>query len=208
MSGMAEFKALLARKNQRFVCRGTGSPDPGSKTFVAHVEHRIETPPSPSVREPFLKRLRHIPELATFYEQYGSARLYCDTNGPDAAFFIGDADDWGALKSSLSLWFRDLSAEEKGRYLPEWIDACVVFGEIPMSGNYLLLPMSGEFAGHVYEFEHDGFEFIRRGRNFDEFLSYVSTVDDALIQDILCHTRYSDGETEIQWMADKYEFDE
>lgn len=205
---MAEFKALLARRNQRFLCRGTGWPEPGTKTFVAHVEHRVESAESPSVREVLLKRLRHVPELAAFYEHYGSARLYCDTIGPDSAFYIADPDQWGSLKTGLNTWFKDLTAEEKDRYLPEWLDVCMVVGEIPMSGNYLLVPMSGEFTGYVYEFEHDGFEFIERGKNFDEFLSYVSTVDEVLIQDILCHTRYSDGETEIQWMADKYEFDE
>jgi hypothetical protein len=47
-----------------------------------------------------------------------------------------------------------------------------------------------------------------RGRDIDEFLGYISTVDDGLIEDILTYTRYSDGVSDIQWLASKYLFDE
>ncbi len=208
MSGMARFAELLARKNQRFVCRGVSLDGPATDPFVAHIEHRVEGPAPASVREPMLQRLRNVPELAAFYDEYGSARLYCDTIGIASAFYIGSPDAWARLKKDLNKWFELLDYDEEEELLPDWIDACVVFGEIPMSGNYLLMPMSGELTGQVFEFEHDGFEFIRRGENFDEFLSWVSTVDDKLLQDIGGHTRYSDGETETQWMPEKYEFDE
>ena len=127
--------------------------------------------------------------------------------GDDSAFFIGNPDDWATLKKDFLLWFEYLDEEEE-ELLPDWLGTCMVIGEVPRSGNYLLMPMSGDLTGYVFEFEHDGFEFIERGKNFDEFLSYVSTVNESLIQDILCHTRYSDGETQIQWMADEYQYDE
>ena len=207
MSGIAKLDALLNRKNQRFMCRDTGWPEPGPKQHVAYIKHVVQPPAPASVLAVLLKRLRAVPQLAAFYERYGSVRLYCDTVGSDSAFYIADPDDWASLKIGFRTWLELLSPDEEEELLPDWVDNYIVIGEVPYSGNYFLVPLSGEVTGHVFEFEHDGFEFIDRGKNFDAFLDYVSTVNASLIEDILCHTRYSDGETETQWLAQEYQFD-
>ena len=208
MSGIAKLDALLKRKNQRFVCRDTGWPEPGPERHIAYIEHVVQQPAPASVLAVLLRRLRGVPELAAFYERYGSVRLYCDTVGSDSAFYIADPDEWSSLKAAFGTWLELLSPDEEEDLLPDWMDNYVVIGEVPLSGNYFLVPLSGDLAGHVFEFEHDGFEFIARGEDFDAFLNYVSTVNADLIEDILCHTRYSDGETETQWLAQEYQFDE
>lgn len=207
MSGMSELETLLGRKNQRFVCY-TGWPEPRPERHIAYIEHQVQPPAPNAVLSVLLKRLRAVPEMADFYRRYGSVRLYCDTEGPDSAFYIANPDEWASLKGRFRDWTDMLDPDEAEEVLPQWLDNYVVFGEIPRSANYYLVPMSGEKTGYVFEFEHDGFEFIPRGRSFDEFLHYVSNVNDALLQDILCHTRYSDGETETQWLVEKYQYDD
>lgn len=208
MSGIAKLDALLNRKNQRFVCRDTGWPEPGPERHIAYIEHVVQPPAPASVLAVLLRRLRGVPQLAAFYERYGSVRLYCDTVGSDSAFYIADPDEWASLKTAFGTWLELLSPDEEEELLPDWMDNYIVIGEVPLSGNYFLVPLSGDLAGHVFEFEHDGFEFIARGKDFDAFLDYVSTVNADLIEDILCHTRYSDGESETQWLAQEYQFDE
>ena len=91
--------------------------------------------------------------------------------------------------------------------LPSWIEDYVVIGEIPNSGNYFLVPLKAPETGCVYEFEHDGFEFIKQADNVAEFIAKLCTVTDVLISEIRGHTRYFDGKTNTQWLADRYEFD-
>lgn len=57
--------------------------------------------------------------------------------------------------------------------LPEWLGDAVVLGEIPSSGNCFLYVYKGEQQGKVFEFEHDGFEFIEAGKDIATFLDYI-----------------------------------
>ena len=82
-----------------------------------------------------------------------------------------------------------------------------VIGEVPNSGNYFMVPLCGEDIGKVFEFEHDGFEFIEAGTSFSDFLNGKSVVTDELLQEILGHTRYSDGVSDTQWLCESYQFD-
>ena len=41
----------------------------------------------------------------------------------------------------------------------------VVIGEVPQSGNYYLYVTKGDNQGKVFQFEHDGFEFIEMGND-------------------------------------------
>ncbi len=208
LSGLSKLVALLNRENQRFECVSPGSFETGSDRFTACVKHIVEPPALGAGSVALMRRIRAIPQLVELYETYGSVRLYCDTIGDDSAFYLAPIEQWPYLKEGFSLWLEGLTDSEKEELLPEWITSYVVFGEIPQSGNYFLMPMAGEKIGQVFEFGHDGFEFIKRGRDVDEFLGYISTVNDALIEDILTYTRYSDGISDIQWLASKYLFDE
>ncbi|PZV02871.1 MAG: hypothetical protein DCF32_14600 [Leptolyngbya sp.] len=152
-------------------------------------------------------------EVLEFYRRWGSARLYCDTvyNEPigyAAAFFIAAPASWPVLREGFEDWLDDLDEDERAELLPEWCDRCVAIGEIPNSGNYFLLPIEGNERGKVFMFDHDGFEFTERGQNFEEFIKTLCTVNDALLQEIRGHTRYSNGKTAVQWLCQQYLYDE
>jgi hypothetical protein len=199
---------LLARKNQRFTCRAAGRGQPNS-SHTAHIRHEVGPPLDSSSLADLAKQVGDMPELLEFYRRYGTARLYCDTVpgrfGNASAYYIAPPETWAELRDAFSGWIDDLAEEEKEELLPEWIDSFVVVGEVPNSGNYFLVPLEGPERGKVFEFEHDGFEFIESGRNFADFLNRKSTVTDDLLGEILTHTRYSDGKSDTQWLCESYQ---
>lgn len=201
-------EALLARKNQRFVCR-KGWPEPCPLEYVVAIKHEI----MPALDSSELDRLReavgNLPELLAFYSQYGSLRLYSDLEEDHSAFYIASPDEWCELKAYFTYWIDDLDAKEKAEMLPEWVadDDYVVIGEVPNSGNFFLMPLVGGDRGKVFEFEHDGFEFLESGLNFADFLAQLTSVDESLIFQISGHTRYSDSRPDSQWLIDEYLYD-
>lgn len=205
MRGLQSLDALLARKNQRFACVDTGWPQPGPQRFTAQIVHHTD-PPLGKVQLDQLGRLfGDIPQLTELYGRYGSVRLYVDTIGGDSAFYIATPDEWHGLRNHFQMWL-DI-VEDDDDDLPAWLDDMIVIGEIPASGNYYMVPTRGKKTGEVYLFDHDGFSFTRMGADLSAFLEYVTTVDDELIEEILTHTRYSDGETDTQWLAQEYLYD-
>ena len=148
-----------------------------------------------------VSRLGDDSQLTKFYSNFGSLRLYCDSIGDASAFYIARPSEWLKLFFRFQQWVDGLKKKEREELVPKWVDQSVVFGEVPNSGNFFLMAMTGAESGRVYEFEHDGFEFIERGGDLSEFLEYLSVVDEGLIRDILTHTRYSDGSGETADLA-------
>jgi len=70
----------------------------------------------------------------------GSLRLYSEPVSGESAFYIGAPPQWQHLDEDLRCW-EGLSEQEEEEPLPSWVDDCVVFGEIPGSGNYLMMPL-------------------------------------------------------------------
>ena len=206
MKGLQSLETLLARQNQRFVCVGTGWPDSGSERFTANIVHYAEPPLGNAQLEQLRRLFPDIPQLAEFYSHYGSVRLFVDPIGGDSAFFVASPDEWHGLKKYFESWTDFLDGEEEER-LPDWLDDCLAIGEIPTSGNYYLMPTKGAHAGKVFLFDHDGFEFSEEGADLGAFIERISTVNDALVAEIPGHTRYSDGETDTQWLAKEYLYD-
>jgi hypothetical protein len=213
MTPFAELEELLARKNQRFACKDLGWPEPGPERFVARISHEVAPPLSGEELDQLRRQIPSVPQLAELYSRHGSIRLYCDTianpswGGHSSAFYIAHPDQWEDLAADFGEWLVDLDEDERTELLPEWIDDCVVIGEVPNSGNYFLVPLAGSETGSVFEFEHDGFEFIRQADSIAGFIGKICTVTDALLREIAGHTRYCDGKSDIQWLVERYEFD-
>lgn len=213
MANFAELESLLQRKNQRFICKDHGWPKPGPERHIAKIIHETTTPLGDEEIASLKSQLPEVPELIALYSRYGSIRLYQDTvfyapwGRYSSAFYIAHPDEWPELKDYFSGWLDDLSEEEAEEFLPDWIEDYVVIGEIPNSGNYFLVPLTGSETGSVYEFEHDGFEFIKQGNSISEFIAKLCTVTDELLEQIMGHTCYFDGKTNTQWLVERYEYD-
>ena len=95
----------------------------------------------------------------------------------------------------LTLSFED----EEEDYRPDWIKNCLVVGEIPRSGNYLLVPAAGPYTGRVFEFEHDGFEFVELGQSLPDFVKRNLDLDTSRLTAIASHMRFVTPDENRQW---------
>lgn len=154
---------------------------------------------------PLPKNLQ-VDKLADFFETFSRLVLYHDPISDDAAFVIVSPDQWASLDSEFRPWLEcvDENDEEQADLLPSWIGDCLVFGEVPRSGNYLLMPLSGEKRGFVYEFEHDGFEFIEYASDIEQFVYRFLDPSPSALTEMASHMRFVEGDDYgTQWWIDE-----
>lgn len=140
-----------------------------------------------------------VPGLQAFYATFGSLTLYLDDQSGEAAYHIAAPSAWPALDEDFRPWLDGLTDEEAAECLPDWIDGCMVVGEVPYSGNYLLVPATGPEAGRVFEFEHDGFEFHELGETLPDFVNRALDLDARRLIAIASHLRFVVGDPGCQW---------
>lgn len=203
-------QALLGHRNPRFGCRAAGGTERGAHTVF--IDHETTPPLDERTLADMVTQLGDLPELFAFYRRFGSLRLYRDTLtqpaiGQASAYFIAPPDAWAELRQGVDDWLDGIDEEELAEFAPDWLHDCIAFGEIPNSGNTFLLPLQGPDRGKVFEFEHDGLEFLERAPGFEAFVERLALPDEDLLRDIGGHTRYTDGRTPLQWMPESYRHD-
>jgi hypothetical protein len=149
--------------------------------------------------------LPDVPGLRAFYATYAELTLYLDEASGDAAYRLAPPSEWAELDSYFRPWLEGVSEEDADEYLPDWIADCLVVGEIPHSGNYLLLPTRGADAGKVFEFEHDGFEFIALGASLADFVRKTLDLDPARLTAMASHMRFITPPDTRQWWIEALE---
>lgn len=133
--------------------------------------------------------------LQDFYATFGHLLMYVDEQSDDAAYLIASPSQWQELDSHFRPWLEALEEDD----LPEWINDCIVVGEIPRSGNYLLLPATGPEVGKVFEFEHDGYEFLELGASLPDFVLRTLDLDSSRLTAIASHMRFILPDDRRQW---------
>lgn len=147
----------------------------------------VATPPGEVDELPDVGRLRE------FYGIFGSVLFYADEATGDAARQLAAPDAWAELDEHFRDWLFD------DEDLPEWVENCLVIGETPHSGNYILLAVDGDEAGRVFEFDHDGFEFTEAGADVVAYAAAMLRPDDARLTDFASHLRFIDADSDAQW---------
>lgn len=147
--------------------------------------------------------LMQIGGLNDFYETFDSLHLFFDKVSGEAAIELASPEQWDSLQAEFSNWLDILSQDEKDDILPLWAYNCLVIGEIPNSGNYLLMPKDGDKKGYLFEFEHDGFEFIEHAPNIVEFIIKSLNPDSARLRHMASHMRFVGENPEIQWWIEE-----
>lgn len=163
---------------------------------VVRFRHRIEVPMS-------AESLPATGRLVDFFDTFGGAVFYWDEKSGDAAVFIAAPSEWSALRSSFMQGFESLSEKERQECLPHWIETCLVIGEMPRSGNYVLMATEGDAAGHVFEFDHDGFEFSQRAGDLVDYTYRLLALDTQRLTDFASHLRFIEGDWRTQWWIEE-----
>lgn len=161
-------------------------------TKVVHFAH-VATAPSD------LDGVPDVGDLREFYSTFGSILFYHDSETGDAGKYLAPIESWAELQEYFSGWLEDLGDEEREEILPEWVETALVIGEIPQSGNYILVPTEGAEAGHVFEFDHDGFEFRHEAASLREYAEHLINPNSAKLTEIAAHMRFIEGDAMVQW---------
>jgi hypothetical protein len=77
----------------------------------------------------------------------------------------------------------------------------IVIGQIPRSGNYLLLGLTGKYRGGVFYASHEDSYSLGKplARSFTALLDLIAADPAKFLRDVGCYTRYSNGKTDTQW---------
>lgn len=185
----------------RFICHQINNE---GKIKIVNFEHIASPGIEGQDLESLIETYAHIPDLVSFYSKWGSLRLYHDPISGDSAFYIASPGEWAGLDSCFRDWI-DILDEEEEEMLPGWINDCLTIGEVPESGNYLLMPSKGEKPGCIFKFEHDGFEFEEISGNLGQFLDSILTPDTKCLTDMASHLRFVEENYDIQWWIQEYQ---
>lgn len=139
---------------------------------------------------------RFSAEFVDFYKKYGGISFHEQAESGVASLCVHPIDNWALLYAEMSDWFDD---ELVGGSI-DWLDSCVVFAEVPRSGNYFLIPLAGVDQGKIIYQDHDGLESEVYANSFAEFLCKFLRSPVEQMDRLGCHTRYSDNQTDKQWM--------
>jgi hypothetical protein len=75
----------------------------------------------------------------------------------------------------------------------------IVIGEPPRSGNVLML-----YQGRMHYSDHDGGDDTPIAENFGVFLGRLALDPPKFLYDLGCYARYSDGQSDRQWIPLRY----
>lgn len=172
-----------------FLCERINRP---AETKVVHFAHAVGQPD----RGASVPAVGRLPD---FLDTFGSIVFYEDAVSGDAAVHLAPPSAWAALDDDFRDWVEPLGEDEKAEILPAWAERCLVIGEEPRTGNYLLMPLEGEEAGAVYLFDHDGYEFTREAADVIEYVEKMLAPDDGRLTGMASHMRFIDGDPRVQW---------
>lgn len=161
-------------------------------TKIVCFAHAVEQPDK-QTNVPVIERLND------FYDTFGSILFYRDDKTGDAGKYIAHPSQWSELQGDFSRWIEDLEEDEYSECVPEWVGTCLVIGETPHSGNYILVPTEGLESGHVFEFDHDGFEFTEKAQDVVEYVEKLLQPDSSLLTELAAHMRFVEDDSMAQW---------
>jgi hypothetical protein len=181
-------RQAVATHAGEFLCRSRRS---GKERKVVPFKHLYSEPDNTDVP--------NLPGLREFFQTFGSVTLYADDESGDAAYHVAPPSHWRELDECFRPWLDGVEDDEGEEFLPSWINTCLVVGEIPRSGNYLLIPTLGDEAGTVYEFDHDGCEFSQLGANLPDFVTRSLDLDSSQLTKIASHMCFVADDPMDQW---------
>jgi hypothetical protein len=147
--------------------------------------------------------LPDIGKLREFYVTFGGILFYFDEHSDDAARYLAPVSEWPELHAEFMDWMELPGVEEDDELMPRWVRTCLVIGETPRSGNYILMPTEGPEAGQIWEFDHDGFEFNCVGQDLVDYVERMMVPDGSRLTDFASSMRFIVGDSKAQWWVEE-----
>jgi hypothetical protein len=186
---LTDLHHAIATHAGQFLCERIHQP---TETRLVDFHHVINSPTTPLA-------VPDLPGLRDFYATFGSVTFYVDAVSGDAAAHLAHPDAWAGLADDFHDGLDTLDDDERTELLPAWIGTCLVIGDVPGTGNYLLMPTQGPQSGEVVLFDHDGFEFTTLATSLPAYVQRLLAPDAALLASMASHMRFIDGDPMVQW---------
>jgi hypothetical protein len=185
-----------------FRCYAAG--DKSGPRFFAKVRHVLHPPAS--LRSIALARQildGPAAKVIAFYQRHDGFILYGDTLSEAAGIELLRVAQWTEATDDMRAWFGHLAEDPAND--PDQIVTGIAIATVPQSGNYFVMPIQGPSAGKVFYADHDGWYESAFADDFDDFLAHVTREPVKLLaKEVGCYTRFSDGETDAQWIPEEY----
>ena len=196
-----QFADLLRHPAPGFQCYQAGET---GREFVARIRHHTNPPASAESLSKIIELLGPgVDALLEFYERYDGAILYTDVLSDAAGIELYPAREWSENTDEMREWYQYESYDEEDD--PYCLVSGVAIGEVPHSRNYFVWPIRGPEVGKIFYLNHEDWPEEPFAGDFHEFLLKISSDPASLLAKTLgCYTRYSDGQTDIQWIPREY----
>lgn len=176
-----------------FRCRQRSNP---SIIKTVPFRHLVTSPVAPV-------DLPSVGRLDEFYGHFGSIVFYHDDVSGEAARHLVHPADFAQTHADFWDWMEALDEGEMDDFVPSWVTTCLAIGAIPRSGNYILMAMDGPDAGKVFEFDHDGYEFIERASDIVAYVQQLLQPSAALLVDIASSMTFIEPDSSAQWWIEE-----
>ncbi len=199
---MKEIKELISENMaNQFCCKPAGT-DRGE--FFARTETVLGEGASASDLDLIHKRLKMFSkEFSELYCEFNGAEFHRDTNSDAAGLWVHPIEDWDEVTSMMKDWYEIIDEDELEEIGVDWLETGIAFAEVPHSGNYFVLALEGSNAGKILYSDHDGLESEPYADTLFQFLKKYLEAPEKEMYRLGCHTRYSDGKTDIQWIPEE-----
>ena len=189
---------ITLNKDVTFKCKPAGG---AQGEYFAHTLSELAPPADKKTLELINTKLtEHAKEFIEFFAKHNSARFHVQPTSGASSLAVYAPEAWNDLKAEMLQWFEMMDEDELEETGIDWLNECVVFAEIPESGNYFVMALSGEKEGKIIYSDHDGLESEIYANSFNEFLIKFLSSPASQIYHLGCYTRYSDNKTDIQWI--------
>ena len=153
-----------------------------------------------NIAPPFEELYRTHDGMLLYREAHRGVKNWFKTKAAGIEFF--PIRQWKGKSNEMRSGLLDFGWEEGD--IQEWISEGIAFAEICHSANYFIVVSKGPKAGQIHYIEHDDYSDEPVAKNLEVFLNRLIANPAAFLFDMGCFTRYSDGQTETQWIPKKY----
>lgn len=199
---VAAFLTHIANGSPVFRCYACGD-DSEELTLSARLAHTLEEPATADD----LQQLRdwlgsHADQFIQLYSLHNGLTLYEDTVGDAEGVCLYPIEDWQDQTEDMKSQFEEMGLEPDEQ--PTGVNNALAFAEIPHSGNYFTVKISGPDTGKIYYADHDDFDDEPFAESLADFVARIVADPPQFLYDVGCYTRYSDGKTSTQWIPKEF----
>ncbi|PHR92738.1 MAG: hypothetical protein COA78_33285 [Blastopirellula sp.] len=199
---LADFEMHLTDPAPAFRCFDCADRKKELKLLTPITNTRSPAASAESLRELETLLGTQFDDVQRFYELHDGLELYADTRSDAVGLAFFPITVWSDLSRRMRGQFTAMGFEES--HDPDGLLRGIAFGVVCHSSNYFTFQTTGPHAGTIFYIDHDDWQDQPIAESFADFLALILRDPADFLFKVGCYTRYSDGETDTQWIPKEY----